>query len=393
MAPKKKILKSENEIIENMDVIDQLVFKINKELDGKGKIMRASEVDGSFILRRPTMITSLDLEIGGGIPAKGVTQLVGSENSGKTALAYTICGNVQRIYQEETRIALLMVEGFDKSFAKNLNFQIAFSDKEIDNLKQAYKRDLTEEELLYLKKEIGKVYYIQYPTAEALLQAALGLIESNKFHVIVIDSLAAMETEAESEKTLDEFSRGGVSKTLSMFFKKLCSLHFDTSIIMINQLRDNMDAGLYGKKYVIPGGRALKHGNFLTIVLSSGERLKETINNKEVMYGKETHFVIDKGKAGCHDGGKGGYIFYNGELGRKFGIDIYQDLLMVGVYYGVITRNGNHYTYKEMALGNGKENASLTLRSNIQLVDEIRNEIFALAGVKYITKEDNGKRT
>jgi len=302
MAAKKKVIKSE--VTENMDDIDQLIFRLNKELDGKGRIMRASEVDGSFILRRPTMITTLDLEIGGGFPARGVTQLVGAENSGKTALAYTVCGNVQRIYGEDTRIALLMVEGFDKSFAKNLDFQIAFSDKEIENLKQAYNRDLTDEELAYLKKEIGKVYYIQYPTAEALLQAALGLIESNKFHIIVIDSLAAMETEAESEKTLDEFSRGGISKTLSMFFKKLCTMHYDTSVIMINQLRDNMDAGLYGKKYTIPGGRALKHGNFLTIVLSSGERLKETINNKDVMYGKEINFVIDKGKAGCHDGGR-----------------------------------------------------------------------------------------
>jgi len=371
---------------QDYDEIDVLISKLNAELKD-GKIVRASEIDGSFLLRRPTGITSLDIEIGGGFPARGVTQLVGAENSGKTALAFQACKNVQQIYGDEARIALLMVESFDKAFAKSLGFHIGYSDREVEHLARAHNTDLTAEQVAFMKKEVGRVYHANYPTAEALLQMALGLIASNKFHIIVIDSLAAMETDAEAEKSLDEFSRGGISKTLSMFFKKLSGIHYDASIIMINQLRDNMDAGLYGKKYVIPGGRALKHGNALTLVLSSGERLKETINKKEVMYGKEINFIVDKGKAGCHDGGKGSYIFYNGELGRPFGFDVHQDLLMCGVFYDIVTQSGAWFSFNGEKLGCGKEAAADTLRANRELAERIRAEVFARTNVKFITRE------
>lgn len=383
MAAKKKIQEVKDN---NIDKIDSLIAKINSELKN-GKISRASDIEGLFLLRCPTGITSLDIEIGGGFPARAVTQLVGAENSGKTALAFLACKGIQQTYGEDSRIALLMVEKFDKGFAKSLGFHVGYSDKEIEHLSKAHNMQLTPEQVAYMKKEIGKVYHATFPTAEALLQIALELIASNMFHMIVIDSLAAMETDAESEKTLDELSRGGISKTLSMFFKKLSGIHYDASIVMINQLRDNMDAGLYGKKYTIPGGRALKHGNALTIVLSSGERLKEKVNNKEVMYGKEINFIIDKGKAGCHDGGKGSYILYNGELGRPFGFDLEQDLLACGVFYDVIEQSGAWFSFENERLGQGKEASAELLRRNPDLAYKIKNEVFLRTNVRFITKE------
>jgi recombination protein RecA len=196
-----------------------------------------------------------------------------------------------------------------------------------------------------------------------------------------------METEGEAEKALDEFSRGGISKTLSMFFKKVSAIHYDASVIMINQLRDNMNmANMYSKTYVIPGGRALKHGNALTLVLSSGEKHKETINKKEVMYGKDINFIVDKGKAGCHDGGKGSYTFYNGALGRPFGFDTSQDLLICGVFYGLIEQSGAWFSYKNERLGCGKDAAAEALKAQPELCEVIRKDIFDKANVKFVTR-------
>ena len=167
MAAKKKV--QETQVVRpDFDEIDALIAKLNSELKD-GKIVRASEIDGSFLLRRPTGITSLDIEIGGGFPARGVTQLVGAENSGKTALAFQACKNVQQIYGDEARIALLMVEGFDKAFAKSLGFHVGYLDKEIEYLARAHNAQLTEDQIAYMKKEVGKVYHASYPTAEALL--------------------------------------------------------------------------------------------------------------------------------------------------------------------------------------------------------------------------------
>lgn len=391
MAAKKKAKEVSQTETREEDEIDVLIGQINSQLK-EGKVVRASDIDGSYLLRRPTGITSLDIEIGGGFPARGVTQLVGAENSGKTALAYQVCKNVQQIYGEETRIALLMVEGFDKAFAKSIGFHVGYSDHEIAQMAQAHNMALTPEQIAYMKKEVGKVYYCQYPTAESLLQAALGLIASNRFHVVLLDSLAAMETDAESEKTLEELTRGGKAKVLSMFFRKLSAINYDTSVILINQLLDNMDAqNMYAKKYVIPGGRALRHASALTLVLSSGERYKETVkwggDKKEIMFGKDINFIVDKGKAGCHDGGKGSYTFYNGEMGRPFGFDTTMDLLMCAVYYNVIEQSGANYSYNGEKVGYGKEAAAEVLRSNPEFAEKIRQEVFAKTKVKFLVKE------
>lgn len=389
MAGKKK--KEVQEVKEDFDEIDELIGAINSQLK-EGKVVRASEIDGSFLLRRPTGITSLDIEIGGGFPAGGVTQLIGAENSGKTALAYQVCRGIQETYGEEARIALLMVEGFDKNFAKSLGFHVGFSDHEIAQLSQAYNMELSADQVAHLKKEVGKVYYCQYPTAESLLQAALGLITSNKFHAVVVDSIAAMETDAESEKTLEELTRGGKAKVLAMFFRKLCAFTFDTSVILINQPLDNMEAsGMYAKKWVAPGGRALRHASLLTLFLSSGEKYKETVkwggDKKDIQYGKDINFLVEKGKAGCHDGGKGSYTFYNGELGRPFGFDIAMDLLACGVYYNVVEQSGANYSFEGEKFGYGKEAAAEYIRNNPAFADNIKAEVFKRAKVKFITRE------
>ena len=194
-----------------------------------------------------------------------------------------------------------------------------------------------------------------------------------------------MESLAAEEKSLSEATRGGNAKALSAFFRKMSSVQSQTAIILINHIIDNTDAGLYGKKYLLPGGHGLKHARLITIVLSSGERFKETVGKKEVQYGKEVNFFIEKGKAGCSDGGKGSYPYYNGKLGRPFGFDLEADLLVNGVYYGIFNTKGAWYYFGEEALGQGKEAAAAKLRERPELFDMARKKIFAKEGIYFTT--------
>jgi len=373
---------------EEIDEIDSIIEHINSNLKGEGRIFRASEIEGTFTKRIPSLITSLDKEIGGGIQANGIIQLAGAENSGKTALSYLFARNVQKIYGAESRIALLTVEPYDKKFAKDLGFQVRYNQSEIDAIERSYKDQglsLTDEQKAYLALEIGKVYVVRCPTTEIILQTAFELAASGKFHLIIIDSVAAMESLAAEEKSLSEATRGGNAKALSAFFRKMSSVYSQTAIILINHIIDNMDAGLYGKKYLLPGGHGLKHASLITIVLSSGERFKETVGKKEVQYGKEVNFFIEKGKAGCSDGGKGSYPYYNGKLGRPFGFDLEADLLVNGVYYGIFNTKGAWYYFGEEALGQGKEAAASKLRERPELFDMARKKIFAKEGIYFTT--------
>lgn len=374
---------------EGWDRIDAVIEHVNTKLKGEGRVFRASEIDGSFTKRIPSKITSLDKEIGGGIPANGVVQFAGAENGGKTALSYLFAKNVQEIYGDEARIAILTVEPFDKKFAKDLGFQVRYSPAEIAGVERTltvHGQTLTDSQREYLHREIGRVYIVRCPTAEILLQVAYELSMSEEFHLIIVDSIAAMESNAANEKTLDEQTRAGNSKVLAAFFRKMSTFNQKGAIILINHINDNMDAGLYGKKTLIPGGHALKHGNLITVVVSSGERLKQSVGNKEVQYGKEVNFYIEKGKAGCSDGGKGSYTYYNGKLGRPFGFDLESDLLINGVYYGIFNAKGAWYYFGEEALGQGKEAAATKLRERPELFEMARKQIFAKEGIYYYTK-------
>lgn len=368
------------------DELDNLVDKINSNLDGNGRIFRASEIDGTFTHRIPSFITSLDKEIGGGIPANGIVQFAGAENSGKTALSYLFARNVQRIYGQEARIALLTVEPLDKAFAKNIGFQIRYSPAEISMIEASQGVILTPEQKAYLDLEIGKVYVVRCPTAEILLQTAYELAATERFHLIILDSLAAMETQMAEEKSLSEQTRAGNSKVLAAFFRKISTVKNTGAMILINHINDNMDAGLYGKKYLVPGGHALKHGNLITLVLSSGERLKETVGKVEVQYGKMINFIVDKGKAGCSDGGKGSYTYYNGKLGRPFGFDLEADLLLNGVYYGIFTSKGAWFYFGEESLGQGREQAAQKLRERPELFEMARKIIFEKERIYFVTR-------
>jgi RecA/RadA recombinase len=370
--------------------------QINSKLKS-GKLVRASELNNTFTLRRPTGITTLDLAIGGGFPAGGLVQLVGEKNSGKTYTAYRTCATLQETYGEKASIALLMVEPFDKLFAKKIGFHIACSDKEIEDINRAYikisNRELTEEETKYLKHQVGNVFHALYPTAEDLLMATVDLMASNLFHIIVIDSIGAMQSELESEKQLDEKTYGGIAGVMTRFSKQFYPLlngGCKTSIIAINQVRENINAGMFGNPLSIPGGKALAHMSMATIIFRSGTRLtKEIPGYKDpVEYGKKIAWKVEKGKCGCHEGSKGEFSYYYGEFGYLFGADLIFDLSIASILYDVVETSGSWILLPDGTKIQGRDKFAELLNTDLKLFQSIKEKIFEKAGIRFITKEE-----
>jgi len=63
------------------------------------------------------------------------------------------------------------------------------------------------------------------------------------------------------------------------------------------------------------------------------------------------------------------------------GISREGDLRDVGTEMGIIEKKGSYYSYGEMRLGQGRENAKQSLRENPSLADEISNRIRVEAGL------------
>ncbi len=59
------------------------------------------------------------------------------------------------------------------------------------------------------------------------------------------------------------------------------------------------------------------------------------------------------------------------------GISISGDLLDQGVIYGVINKSGNSYSFSDIKLGVGRENAKRFLRADKKIMKEMRKKILS----------------
>lgn len=387
------------------DRIDIVKARINKAFNGKGAVLSGDEFYNTFMLRRPTGITDLDLSIGGGWPAGGLSQLIGEDNAGKTYLADRTMLETQVIYGPEAAIAACMTESkFDKRFAKEkVGVQIAFSKLELEMMDEARARFglpmLTDENKAWYRHQIGHFQEAVFSTAEQVLEAAVQLIEENVFQIVLIDSFGALLTaaEAESKEGLEGRHYGGASGVITQFMHRLHSaLNLPdkygrpntTTVLGINQYRENLKAG--GSQYADPlqiaGGRALKHGKLVDVLLKKGPKIR-TGPNKELVVGKEIHWSVIKGKAGCHDGGSGTYRFYYGEHGYGFGADIYHNLLMAGVQSGAVEQSGAWYSFQGERICQGQDNAAYAFMQNPALVQRVRDAVFVANKLDFIVRE------
>ena len=58
------------------------------------------------------------------------------------------------------------------------------------------------------------------------------------------------------------------------------------------------------------------------------------------------------------------------------GISISADVLDTGMIYDVIKKSGNSYSYKDIKLGVGRENAKRYLKENPKLIKELKKIIW-----------------
>lgn len=109
-------------------------------------------------------------------------------------------------------------------------------------------------------------------------------------HGIFADSLAALSTNLEMEN--EEGDKMGMrrAKEFSEELRKTCRIITSKNYLMVcsNQIRQNMDAGPYGQKYISPGGEAIGFYSSLRLRCMKPDKLKD----KAKIAGKEVSRVI-----------------------------------------------------------------------------------------------------
>ena len=216
----------------NKEAIMKLCSDINKK-EGEGTIYSIGSKHANLKINRwSTGIEDLDAIIGGGMPEGRVIEVFGPESSGKTTLLYHLCGLQQ--------LALdIPIEGtFDADRAK------VFGNRP--------------KQLLIYRARYG----------EDALNKAIRFAKAG-IPLIGIDSVPSMVPKEDAEKVLkssdkdsiEEQRIGGTARLLNKYLPAIEEVieSTGTTLVFINQVRDKMNAMMFGEKTSTPGGHKLKH--------------------------------------------------------------------------------------------------------------------------------------
>jgi recombination protein RecA len=146
-----------------------------------------------------------------------------------------------------------------------------------------------------------------------------------------------------------------------------------TAVIFINQLREKVGI-IFGNPEVTPGGRALKFYSSVRIDLRRGDTIKQ---GSEIM-GTRVRARVVKNKVAPP--------FRSAEFDIMFncGISKEGDLIDLGVTTGVVKKAGAFFSYGDIKLGQGRENAKDYLRQNPEVTLQLEHEIRTLIAVPTI---------
>ncbi|WP_434358676.1 recombinase RecA [Parasalinivibrio latis] len=302
---------------------------------GKGSIMRLGDDRTLDIETVSTGSLSLDIALGvGGLPYGRIVEIYGPESSGKTTLTLQIIAEAQK--QGKTCAFIDAEHALDPVYAGKLGVQI-------DNLLVS-----------------------QPDTGEQALEIADALVRSGAVDVVIVDSVAALTPKAELEGEMGDSHVGLQARMLSQAMRKLTGniKNSNTLMIFINQIRMKIGV-MFGNPETTTGGNALK---FYASVRLDIRRIGSIKEGDEVV-GNETRVKVVKNKVAAPFKQAEFQIMY-GE-----GINLYGELIDLGVKHKLVEKSGAWYSYKGDKIGQGKANATKFLKEHTEIKNEIETSL------------------
>ena len=318
---------------------------------GKGSIMRMGvNAPAIRVSAIPTGAVNLDAAIGiGGVPRGRITEIYGPESSGKTTLCLHVIANAQRAGGVAAFVDA--EHALDIEYARKLGV-------DVDNLLVS-----------------------QPDTGEQALEIAEVLVRSSAVDVVVIDSVAALVPRAEIEGEMGDSHVGLQARLMSQALRKLTGAinRSNTTVIFTNQIREKIGV-MFGNPETTTGGRALKFYASLRIDI----RRIGSIKDKEVLVGNKTRAKIVKNKVAPPFKQADFDIMFN------VGIDHYGIIVDLGVENEVVQKSGAWFSYGDVRLGQGRENAKQFLQENPKLAAEVEAKVKEILGMRGVNASADG---
>src|SRR5438445_4661744 len=307
---------------EKSRALDLAVSQSEKQF-GKGSIMRLGGIDSSAALDAISSGSlSLDAAFGiGGFPRGRVIEIFGPESSGKTTLALHAIAEAQKLGGTAAFV--------DAEHARDAN----------------YSRQLG--------VDVENLLVSQPDSGEQALEIAEVLIRSGAIDIVVIDSVAALVPRAELEGEMGEAQMGLQARLMSQALRKLTGVvsKSKTCFIFINQIREKIGV-MFGNPETTTGGRALKFYSSVRLDIRRTNQIKEG----EEVIGSRVKVQVVKNKCAAP------FRQAEFDVGYGEGISKTGELIDIGLENKIIEKSGSWFSYGDMRLGQGRENAKMFIK-------------------------------
>ncbi|WP_315444267.1 recombinase RecA [uncultured Selenomonas sp.] len=330
----KKDIKREKQMTRE-EALENALKQIEKT-HGKGAIMRLGEAKANMNIEViSTGILPLDIALGvGGIPRGRIIEVYGPESSGKTTVTLHMIAEAQKA---GGLAAFIDAEhALDPEYARKLG--------------------VNTEELLISQPDTG----------EQALEIVDALVRSSAIDIIVVDSVAALVPKSEIDGDMGASVVGLQARLMSQAMRKLTGIISKTRTVavFINQLREKIGV-TYGNPETTTGGRALKFYASVRIDVRRADSIKQGTES----LGNRTRAKIVKNKVAPP--------FKTAEFDIMYGEGVSRlgSIIDMAVDLDIVDKSGAWYSYEGTRLGQGKENAKITLEEKPELIAEIEEKI------------------
>lgn len=272
-------------------------------------IRPASELDTN-ITYVPTGIPSFDKLLGGGIPLGKITLISGEPSVGKSTIAYTAMAEAQKLGMKPL---LYDVEfAYDKQYCESLGINTS------------------------------KLFVVRERFSDDGLDELLEAIESGEYPLVVIDSIGALHSRVQAEKSTGEKTIGIQASTVARFIQRVVPLldFKKVGLVCITHEFDDIMSG--GKK--ASGGKKLMYHTSVHIRLK--QKFGKVLKSGDEVIGKVIVAEMKKNKLAATEAKTAEAHFIYGESFSKEA-----DLLEDAIEKGVIQKKGNLYYLGEEKLG------------------------------------------
>ena len=336
---------------ESRKALDAAISQIQKQF-GKGSIMKLGEATDTNVHTFPTGSLSLDIALGvGGLPKGRIVEIYGPESSGKTTVTLHMIAEVQK--QGGIAAFIDAEHALDPAYASKLGV------------------------------DIDELYISQPDNGEQALEIAETMVRSGAIDIIVVDSVAALVPRAEIEGDMGDSHMGLQARLMSQALRKLTGVISKSkcTVIFINQLRDKVGV-MFGSPETTTGGKALK---FYASVRMDVRKV-ETLKQSNEFIGSRTRVKIVKNKVAPP--------FQQAEFDIMYGQGISKegDVLDLAANIDIVNKSGAWYSYGDLRLGQGRENAKEYIKEHPELLFEIENKVRSHYGVTLLEEETNKEK-